>query len=146
LKCPTKSRPGWGGFFIFECPICYSFGLGFGYSENRQKLIGAAMKRWLLSVFLFCLSGMALAQVTQYSATVTPYASVNNFTAAPCPVGQSCVNFTTSMTQSGSFTVAAPLAPNLTSVDIHASVLSYSFSDGVNTYSSIDPSSRLYFF
>jgi len=38
------------------------------------------------------------------------------------------------MTVTGSFTTATPLAPNLASVDVAAQITTYSFSDGINTY------------
>ncbi|KQB58366.1 hypothetical protein AE621_16180 [Acidovorax sp. SD340] len=43
------------------------------------------------------------------------------------------------MAQTGSFTTAAPLPSNLNSQDITAQLTSYSFSDGLTTYSSGDP-------
>lgn len=104
------------------------------------------MRRWLLSVFLCCVSGMAFSQGAQYSATVTPYTSTPVVFTPPCAVGQSCVNYSTSMVQTGTFTVAPPLAPNLASQEIHGSIVSYSFFDGINTYSSSDADSRIFSF
>jgi hypothetical protein len=43
--------------------------------------------------------------------------------------------YTTAMKVTGSFTLAAPLAPNLSNDDITADVLSFSFTDGRNTIS-----------
>jgi hypothetical protein len=99
------------------------------------------MRKFLTFLLFWSLVGFANAQVT-YTATVGNYASVVDFTS--CPGGETCTNYTTAMRQSGSFTVATALAPNLPVSDITASVTSYSFSDGINTYSSANPSDRLY--
>lgn len=98
------------------------------------------MRKFIAIAFLLCVFGVANAQTT-YTATVSSYTSVSNFIS--CPAGQTCENYTTSMSQSGSFTVSTPLAPNLLNSNIAAMVTSYSFSDGINTYSSTELDSRL---
>jgi hypothetical protein len=101
------------------------------------------MSKFLTFLLFWSLVGFANAQVT-YTSTVGNYTSVTDF--ASCPGGETCTNYTTAMRQSGSFTVATALAPNLKPGNIMASVTSYSFSDGINTYSSANPSDRLYLF
>ncbi len=78
-----------------------------------------------------------------YTFTTPDYTSTTDFTN--CTTGP-CMNYTTSMNTSGSFTVATPLGPNLTNSNIASLVTSYSFSDGINTYSNTNPNSRLFEF
>lgn len=101
------------------------------------------MKKSLAFLLFWFVMGLANAQVT-YAPTVANYTTVTDFTS--CPVGETCTNYTTAMNQSGSFTVATALAPNLSNTNIAASVTSYSFSDGINTYSSANASDRIYRF
>lgn len=88
----------------------------------------------------------ALGHTGVWAATYTfasfPYdpASITNFTS--CSSGN-CGNFSVQMRQTGSFTTAAPLAANLNNVSIVASVLSFSIFDGLTTYASGDPLTRL---
>ena len=103
------------------------------------------MKRWLFALILCGFFGLATAQVSQYTVIAPPYTEVFDFTP-PCPDGQMCANFTPAMGHSGSFTVASPLAPNLAFQDISSLLTAYSFSDGINTYSSTDVNSRIYLF
>jgi hypothetical protein len=82
----------------------------------------------------------ALAQATTYTYGGAPtYSSITNFTPS-CTVGP-CANYTSAMAPSGSFTTATPLAANLSNVDIAALVTSFSFNDGINTYTS--PNGRI---
>ena len=85
----------------------------------------------------------ASAWATTYTFASGNYTTVTNFTA--CATGP-CANYTTSMQTSGSFTTAAPLAANLANQNIFAQVTSFSLSDGIVTYSSADPNSRVYSF
>ena len=79
-----------------------------------------------------------------YSYTGGPYSGVIPFTA-PCGTGP-CANYLNTMNVAGSFTTAIALAPNLINANVTAaSVTSFSFSDGLNTYVSTDPNARLYF-
>ena len=75
--------------------------------------------------------------------TVSPsgnYTSKTDFTA-PCAAG-TCANFSLAMNVSGTFNVPT-LAANLVNSDIGATLTSFSFSDGINTYSSADPAVRI---
>lgn len=101
------------------------------------------MKNVLAVLLLWCSIGAANAQIT-YTSSVGNYISVTDF--ASCPGGETCTNYTTAMRQSGSFTVAAALAPNLANADIAGLVTSYSFSDGINTYSNTNADNRIGFF
>lgn len=85
----------------------------------------------------------AHAQSTVYTANVTgPYTSKTDFTA-PCGLGP-CQNFTFAMTPTGSFTTSSPLGANLGNASIKASITSFTFNDGINTYSSSDSAVRLH--
>lgn len=97
----------------------------------------------LLLIGVLCLFASGLRAAT-YAYTGTPYATVTNFTA-PCGAG-SCASFTTSMSATGTFTTGAPIAPNLSNSDISDQITSYSFSDGLTTYSSVNPNGRIAFF
>ena len=59
-----------------------------------------------------------------------------------CGTG-TCADYPAGARVTGSFTTAAPLAANQPSTEITGSVTSYSFSDGVNTYSSADANARI---
>ena len=82
------------------------------------------MRKFVLAAVL-----VLLASGTQ--ATTYTYTGVN-FDAASGP-------YTTAMSVSGSITLASPLAPNLVGADLLASLESWSFSNGVQTYSSAAP-------
>jgi hypothetical protein len=80
-----------------------------------QRLVNAAL-------FVALIASGAAAASTTYVFTGHPYQTANG-------------SYTTSMSITGSFTTAAPLAANLTSsTDITPLVKSWSFSDGVNNY------------
>ncbi|MES2929846.1 MAG: IPTL-CTERM sorting domain-containing protein [Pseudomonadota bacterium] len=97
------------------------------------------MKKYLV------LLAAALLQANAWAATYTftgPfYTNLTPFTA-PCAT-PTCANFTTAMRQTGSFTTAVPLAPNLVNADITGLVQTYSFNDGLTQYSSADPENQL---
>jgi len=99
-------------------------------------------QRLLLALAGLCLSPGVWA--TTYSYTGPLYTSTTDFTP-PCGTGP-CADYALGQRISGQFTTAAPLPPNLVSPDAHASVTSYSFTDGVNTYSSSDPNTRFSIF
>jgi hypothetical protein len=82
------------------------------------------MRKFVLVAVLALMAGGA--QATTYSYTGV------NFDAASSP-------YTTTMSVSGSITLASPLAPNLVGADLLASLESWSFSNGVQTYSSAAP-------
>ena len=60
----------------------------------------------------------------------------------PCPDG-GCFKYSTTDEGTGSFTVSAPLAANLSNTDISTAVTNFSFSDSHNTYSNSDPKVRI---
>jgi len=80
---------------------------------------------------------------TTYTFSAPNYTVVANDTT--CTVG-TCGSFTTAMTVAGSFTTSSPLAANLANHDITSQVTSFTFSNGMNTFSSGDPNVRVYSF
>ena len=90
------------------------------------------MKKFLLGLVALLATASAFAATT-YTYTGPAYTLVTG-------------TYTTSMQITGSFTTAAPLAPNLSDVDITGQVTSYSFSDGVNTYTNSDINARIFAF
>ena len=79
-----------------------------------------------------------------YTFSSDNYFSIANFSS--CDSGP-CANYTASMSLTGSFTLASALPPNFSGgADITSQVTAYSFSDGVNTYASTNPNSRIYNF
>jgi len=99
---------------------CQSWG---GFMKLKQFFLGLIALLATASVFA----------ATTYTYTGPTYTTVSGA-------------FTTSMRITGSFTTATPLVPNLAGVDITGQVTSYSFSDGVNTYTSSDANARIYQF
>ena len=79
----------------------------------------------------FFLAAALVLLASGAQATTYTYTGVN-FDAASSP-------YTTAMSVSGSITLASPLAPNLVGADLLASLESWSFSNGVQTYSSAAP-------
>ncbi len=119
-------------------------------AATRTDSVCARAARWLaraaptrgaiiLGLLFGALASPALA--TTYTYTGAVYASTVPF-PGPCGAG-TCTNYTTAMSLTGSFTTAAPLGANLANVDIAALVTSFSFNDGINTYSSADPNTRI---
>ena len=94
----------------------------------------------LASLFGLLVSPSSWAQATVYSFTGPIYSSFTNFTS-PCATGP-CANFSPGSRLTGQFTTAVPLASNLSDVVINPQVTSFSFTDGVNTYSSANPNVR----
>ncbi len=99
------------------------------------------MKKYLVLLAAALLQASAWAAI--YTFTGPVYTNPTQFTA-PCAT-PTCGNFTAAMRQTGSFTTAAPLAPNLNSADISGLIQSYSFSDGLVQYNSGDAATRLAF-
>lgn len=101
-------------------------------------------QRWISAAAILFFAGWAHAQPTVHTAT-----SAGNYTSkldyTTCATGP-CQNFTLAMGVSGSFTTASPLAGNLAGASIPALVTSFNFSDGLTTYSSADPATRIYIF
>jgi len=89
------------------------------------------MKQFLLGLVALLATASAFAATT-YTYTGPAYTTATG-------------TFTTSMNVTGSFTTATPLAPNF-SGDITGQISSYSFSDGLHTYTSSDANGRIYQF
>lgn len=98
------------------------------------------MKRFLFLVAGFCLSPGLWAAT--YTYTGSPFTQSKPFYA--CASGP-CANFPAGAMVNGWFTTAAPLEAGLPTTDIW-NVTGYSFTDGINTYSSADPNSRVWSF
>jgi hypothetical protein len=94
-------------------------------------------------LLLAAVSVPGLSAAVTYTYTGPNYSHVVPFTS--CTVG-TCANFTTSMNVQGSFTTSVPLPANLTSQDVSAQLLSYSFTDGLDTFTNTNPNSRIWFF
>lgn len=115
------------------------------YRTASSSVIICYNKEWpvrLIAMFfalLAPLSGHAFTYAVQTSNynNATPYVA--------CPAG-GCVNYTTAMSISGSFTVAAALPANMPLTEISSSVTAYTFNDGVVTYASGGPLARVYSF
>ncbi len=101
------------------------------------------MKRVLILLASLLVAPSALAATT-YSFSGSPYNSINNYTPS-CSIGP-CADYPAGSTVSGQFTTANPLAPNLVNAVISGLITSYSFSDGINTYSNTNPNARIFDF
>jgi hypothetical protein len=73
-----------------------------------------------------------IGQLPKAHAVTTYNYTGPNYTSASGP-------YTTSMEITGNFSLATPLLVNLVLIDITSSLLSFTYNDGVNTYSSLDP-------
>lgn len=87
----------------------------------------------------------AMAPGSAFASAVYSYVGANyshvfdNCTPPGDSTAGPCVTYTSSMHASGSFTLDTPLPPNFGPADISGrSDLKWSFSDGINTYSSTD--------
>ncbi len=85
------------------------------------------------------LAAPAAAQAV-YSIQSGTYSAVNN--SGPCVIGP-CSSYAMSDTVSGTFTVTAPFAPNLTNFDIGPDIQAFSFDDGAVAYESSNPRARI---
>lgn len=124
-----------------EALCCADVPLLFGVTKEGG-FMPSNVRNWLAAIAVLFTASWAHAQATVY--TVTPpsaYAGVNNFTA-PCGAG-TCQNFTLAMAASGSFTTSSPMAGSLVAANIFPLVTAFSFSDGLNTYSSADAAVRV---
>ena len=99
----------------------------------------ANLQRSLFMLAALCFSPSLGA--TTYVYTGAPYTAVLNFTS-PCGTGP-CANYVVGERVTGQFTTTVPLGSNLVNQNVFPSVTSYSFSDGLVTYSSADPNSRV---
>ena len=98
------------------------------------------MSKFLMVVVLAL--GCMASHAATYSYTGTNYTTFT-FRTPPCGTG-SCADYTAAMRVQGTFTTAAPLAPNMGFQDLTPLVTAFSFSDGIQTFSSGDPLVRLY--
>jgi hypothetical protein len=95
----------------------------------------------------FCallLASLGASAAATYTFQSANYDTTGNF-VGPCGTGN-CANFSLAMNTDGSFTGPTRLAPNLPGVDITAALTSFTFNDGLTTYSSTDPQVRVYQF
>lgn len=103
------------------------------------------MKTTLRAFTVAALAAFAAIGAT-HAATYSP-GSIGKYTSkqdpTTCTVGV-CHTFTLNMAASGTFTTAAPLAPNLSNANISGQITSFSFSDGVSIFASSDANVRLY--
>ena len=107
---------------------------------SRAKLL-------LLAAITLCGVGSAEtahAQATTYQYTGVPYIILNPHLAPGCNVGSVCTDFTNQERTTGSFTTSAPLGPNFSG--IVTTLVSYSFSDGIDTIASADANSAVRLF
>jgi len=86
------------------------------------------------SIFATLILGLAgtIISVPAFADSFTYSYTGNDFTFAAAP-------YTTSDSVAGSFTTNAPLGGNLSGANITASVLSFSFTDGVQTFTQATP-------
>jgi len=102
------------------------------------------VKTWLPILTSLFVATSPSAQTTTYSYVGPAATTFVDFTA-PCGTGP-CANFPPGTQLTGQFTTAAPLPANMSGSNISSLVTSFSFTDGLNTYSSADPGVRVYNF
>jgi len=105
---------------------------------NTIRLFGALCA----TVAAMAFAPSAFAQATTYTLNSATYSTVVNGPATPCDIAP-CATFTSAMRLTGSFVTSEPLPPDSPTTNIAPILVSYSFSDGVTTYSSSDPLVRL---
>jgi hypothetical protein len=92
---------------------------------------------------MLCLMATTQVWAVTYIFTGSVYDTVLNYTS--CTTAPSlCTNFPPTARVRLTFSTSIPLNPNLAGDDITALVTAYVLTDGVNTYSSTDPDSRVY--
>ena len=99
------------------------------------------MKKYLVFLAVALLQAGAWAVTYTYAGSAYAPSAITDYTN--CTIG-TCGNFTAAMSQSGSFTTAAPLPDNFSNADIASLITSFSFSDGLTQYNSSDPETTLY--
>ena len=106
---------------------------------RKEKGLRVGIAGWLAVFSAAMASGPAFASAV-YSYVGSNYAVFyDNCTPPGNSTAGPCVTYTSSMHASGSFTLDTPLPPNFGPADISGrSDLRWSFSDGINTYSSTD--------
>jgi hypothetical protein len=102
------------------------------------------MKLWLSHLLFAVASLSSNVSATTYQYTSSGYADLTNF-KIPCGIG-SCANYSPGGAVTGYITTASPLAPNLMSVPVVPSLTGFFFTDGINTYSSADPNTKVHSF
>jgi hypothetical protein len=100
------------------------------------------------TLFLAAMAATSAWASTTYTFSSSNYSTLTNFTS--CVTGP-CANYTAAMSLSGSFTIATALPPNFNvsppgAIDLTPQLISYSFSDGINTYANTNPNTRIYQF
>ncbi len=85
-------------------------------------------------------TSIANAQPVTYTAVEVSNLGTINYTS--CPTGP-CQNYSASSKVSGYFVTSERIPPNLWSVDVSDKVTHYHFTDGINMFSSSNPSSRI---
>lgn len=100
------------------------------------------MRHIILLFVLAVFWGSAHAATYQYTGPV--YTGITDFTA-PCDPTATCQNYPAGGRVTGQFTTAAPLGL-LSDTSILAQLTSYSFTDGIHTFSSSDSRSRVLLF
>lgn len=89
------------------------------------------MRTFLSSFAVLALSvavGSAASAITEYGYSGNTYTNIVDNTPPPG------TTYTTSMSVTGIFSVAVPLAANMALTDVTADVVSYTFDDGVNSH------------
>lgn len=100
--------------------------------------MGKNIARWLAVFLLAATTGLALAQPVTYTATSTGgYTFQSDYTG--CNFSGSCQNFSFLMGGSGSFTTSTRLGSNLVNASITPLVSAFTFTNGIDTFSGIDP-------
>jgi hypothetical protein len=92
---------------------------------------------------MLCLMATTQVWAATYVFTGAAYDTVLDYTS--CTTAPSlCANFPPTASVRLTFSTSIPLDPNLAGDDITALVTAYELTDGINTYSSTDPDSRVY--
>lgn len=114
-----------------------------GFPATLKFLQGNLMKLIVASVALAAAltGGRAMAQTTTYTVTAGNFTApfINNST---CNVW-ACVSYSAADGASGTITLSAPLAPNLTNADFGPLVTGYSLSDGQQSYNLTAPAQTI---
>jgi hypothetical protein len=92
---------------------------------------------------MFCLMATTQVWAVTYVFTGEAYDTLLNYTS--CTTAPSlCTNFPPTARVRLTFSTSTPLNPNLAGDDITSLVTAYVLTDGVNTYSSTDPDTRVH--
>lgn len=126
-------------------PICVTAELAFIGSTALGELVhkhtfegNLVVKRLLTTLLTWLVATNVWAEIYSYNGA--NYTSITNHTTSALG---SVGNYLNTMKITGTLTTAGPLAANLGGANITAQVTSYSFSDGLTTFSSADSSTRL---